>query len=290
MRMFTTRVRVCVGLGLALGTLSCSVETADETLGTTAEEVTRYPAGLASGIQYGFSWSYQAFGYGRYLFPGLPAPNTVACGITAVGGHFTSAGDWMRVGTATDGWVAYGDSGGGDPAMDAMCFSLPAGAKLGPYEVWDGTAGTPPATTMHVAGGAIAGNSATCFLTGIQGVFTGYYLFNAVRLRIVNGQWKLDGQPGRKAWANCVNVAPVNPEGQWTYPNNTSPLLMANGDTASSPHFCGLTRIHGSINGGWTGTYVKRDNNTPSGWSLYLSGGANPGSNEPIGSSSRCLW
>ena len=292
MRMSSTVGCAFLALGLPLGALGCTVEAGEEPVGTTGEAVVRYPSGIPNGIQYGFQWTFGDYGTAHYLFPGLPSANLVACALNTVGGTFVNANDKIRVTREASGWSGYGSSGGGNPALDAMCFYL-NGSTLGDEQVWDGTG-----TVTMMIGSNVAGANDTCFLTGLQGRFADGSTNNVVRLQIVNGQWKFDGVgTGKKAWARCVNIPTVGTEGSWVAGLTTPPAIimppnMLTTEGSNGPRFCGLTRIHGQIQNGWTGTYVQQlPPYDPVSYYYYLGGARNPGFffGNSIGSTSRCI-
>ena len=292
MGMFSMWVRLGVGLGVGLGVAGCALEASEETTSQTQAAMTRYPTAFPADTTYGFQWTFHDYGTASYLFPGLPDPNLVGCALVSVGGKFVNANDKMRIiWGSTSGWGAKGQSGGGDPGLDAMCFQL-NGAELSVDQILDPAGGLPGPIPLKI-GTRAAVSTDTCFLTGIKGVFNSF-ADNMVRLSINSGgQWQLDGATGIAAWARCVSRPTDGAEATWhSYDRGlVMPPGTLTGEGSSGPHFCGLTRIHGTLGGGWSGTYVNPLPDDTTSWNYYLGGGANPFSltPKPIGTSARCI-
>src|SRR6185503_8607290 len=145
---------------------------------------------------------------------------TSSCFLTGVFGSFTSANDRISIigvsaGPGLPGAFAIeGTRGTGAPRAEVMCETTYPAMFGSTAKTWQQGAAPTDLTSAALA---------TCFLTSIKGNFqgNGQLLGDAVRTRIVNGRWVLDGavgpnSSGIKAAANCVARASLAGNGNLT--------------------------------------------------------------------------
>jgi hypothetical protein len=276
--------------GLCVGAAACTAEVAaDETVGTTEDAVIISPPANSNVIIYGYMWTWLNNGSTPLQLPVPAFPNS-ACFLTNLWGKFLSSSDIVKVSVnAQLNWILGGASGGGTPSADAWCITNTA-MSIGQEATW--TSGLP--VNMPKPGGSgFAGSSDSCFLTGIRGNVSNWGSDTA-RLRIVSGVWQLDAKAGVQVFARCINRPPFA-EATIMVPNSSGIPggngWNANNPATDSPYFCALTRVHGSLRGGWIGTYLVPPTDDE-GFQWIMSGSHNPGFFPivPIGASARCTW
>jgi hypothetical protein len=276
-----------VGLLFALvAALGCAAP--EEDLETKTSPVLFVPASLTTGPQYGIMWP-AAPGTSLASIP-LPVPaNDSVCFITGVWGKFRGPEDYVRIYKNSVAWSVGGNRGTGTPSADAMCLTnrMVVGAEAN----WSSGAAVP----LPRAGGS--GNAPAgqyCFFTKIQGDFRA--VGSQVRLRIVNGEWRLDGTAGTQAAARCavrtdytvggpLDEKSIFVDGEVSMPATYGPAIN---DEDDAFHFCSLTRVAGPLTGGWVATYTKPASGGGWKWLLGLGGGSGlPGLG--LNASARCV-
>jgi len=221
----------------------------------------------------------------------VPDPPNSACFLTNVWGTFQSSSDMVRVSMVTQGsaikWQIFGLSGGGSPAGDAWCITG-SDFTLGAEAAWLGSG---PAINMPKPGGSgFADTNDSCFLMGISGNVSNAG-DNSARVRKVNGIWQLEGIPGVKVFARCINH-PAFAE-QTITPGTVNDLPGLGSSPARSFHadhdyFCALTRVHGSLRGGWIGTYIHTLSDTGGLVYAWRSNGFTNPNNSYLAGTARC--
>jgi hypothetical protein len=264
----------------------------EDNIATTAERVTISPAGLPDTTQYGFMYTWANNGSTPFE---LPVPFTgTACFLTNIWGSFLSSSDIVRTTVMANPlrWVISGNSGGGTPSGDAYCMTN-GGFLLGGETTWTSGAAVP---LPKPGGGGNANTNDACFLTGLRGNVANSGYNDTARVYIVNGEWRLDAKAGVQPFARCISH-PAFAETTVLTPNAIglagTPGHDAYNTLNDREYFCALTRVHGSLRGGWIGTYLYPVNNSGSDtdWDWAMSGFKNPGFFAPqLGASARCTW
>lgn len=284
---------------LCAGGVACvaHVDGDDESIGKTTEALILSPAQSTNGYQ---PYEYSAPNPPTFM-TALP---TSACFLTGVFGPFQSANDRISIVGASTGpnspgaWVIEGTRGTGAPRAEVLCDTSHAPMFTTPKTWQQGQA----STILTAAAGA------TCFLTGIQGNFqgNGQLLGDAVRTRIVNGNWVLDGVVGPNssnitASANCVARGPIAGNGgltEWSWVSvdqstgqNTGGMVEMFSAQSSPNKLCALTEVSGRLHGSTIKTYLAGPDPY---WYYRLNGTGNvPGPverNRAVGMKARCIF